>query len=112
MLHASIEILKMKGIKMFCEKIAEICYLAAQQNSNDYNVFVEMSGHISEIRVRVYYGGWDSNKDEIRMGFSYYGDLRDNFYDEAFLTQIKLNMIKAHRLYRKHGIKFNPFEKY
>ena len=95
---------------MFGEKISEICSLAAQQNAEDYTVFVEMSGHISKISVRVYYGGWDNNKEAVYLGESYYGGESENFYNEAFLTHIKINMIKAHRLYRKHGVKFNPFK--
>lgn len=84
--------------------VAELFKLACQYNADDFHIFCELSGHINQISLRVYCGGWKADKaPDYKTSFYCNPDFGNSYLEyEARRTIIELT--KLHRLYRNHGI--------
>lgn len=82
--------------------MAELFRMACKYNADDFHVFCNFSGHVNQIELKVYVGGWESGK-EAELNRMFYVEF-ERTYQEIGAREALLALTRLHRLYRKHGI--------
>lgn len=82
--------------------MADLFRLACKYNADDFHVFCGLSGHVNQIELKVYCGGWSSGKDS-DFDKSFYVEF-ERTYQEIGAREAVLALTRLHRLYRKHGV--------
>ena len=82
--------------------MSELFKLACKYNADDFHVFCDLSGHINQIEIKVFCGGWEVDRKPCLLKTLYIENERS--YQEIGAREAILALTRLHRLYRKHGI--------
>lgn len=88
--------------KTSSDYMADLSRLAYKYNAEDFHVFIDFSGHVKKVNIKVYCGGWGNSK-EPDLERNFYTDYK-NSYHEVSLREAILSLTKLHRIWRKHGV--------